>query len=70
MSRHGFASRQLGGTGERHFDGINFKQRKLPDCPQGVRSVPRVLYPSGAVLAGFSLLHQQIHFLIASQLSA
>jgi hypothetical protein len=70
MSRHGFASRQPGGTGERHFDGINFKQRKLPDFPQGVRSVPQGALPEWAVLAGFSLLHQQILSLIASQRSA
>jgi hypothetical protein len=28
----------LGGTRQRHFAGTNFKPRKLPDCPKGVRT--------------------------------
>jgi hypothetical protein len=30
MSRHGYASRQPGGMRQRHFDGTNFKPKKLP----------------------------------------
>jgi hypothetical protein len=33
----GLAFVTLGGTRGRHFAGVSFKPRKLPDCPQGVR---------------------------------
>jgi hypothetical protein len=29
----------VGGTRQRHFAGTNFKPRKLPDCPEGVRTL-------------------------------
>jgi hypothetical protein len=29
----------VGGMRQRHFDGTNFKPRKLPDCPKGVRTL-------------------------------
>jgi len=34
-------ARQPGGTRQRHFDGTNLNPRKLPDCPQGVRTAKR-----------------------------
>ena len=29
----------VGGTRQRHFAGINVKPHKMPDCPQGVRTL-------------------------------